>query len=647
MPIPVEIPISKYFDKDTIAEISKTVERRVESLLRGLREIREEKLVNWRKIYDGTPREKSKSFPWQGASNVVPQLVGSFVDQLTARIVMDIFAVHPLANVELVGDFEREEHGEEQRQAIEAFLNLAGSEPKYLNLLPKTTSHVRTFVKYGMGAMKIIPEQRVEQVAAGIVGGKVDWETYVRHDGPVAIPLRFEDFMIPPTLEEMERMPIVCQRAVITRFDIEALKWDKSYDQAILKEIIAKPDRSGPDRPQREQEQETGAKKEGEGKDNAEWDFYEAWLPWIKSGKRFHLIVTYHHNTKKVLKAVFNWLPENKIPYQISRLGTDGEKSYGLGFCDMLKDYQEEVAAIHNQRRDASTLANTNIMRIGEGTQMDSQFSFYPNAMIVAPEKGIEVIPLGRTAGETIKDEQMVLGEATDRAGVGPSSSGSGSGTVTKKGAYSAMGTFAEKQEGNTRANLNVTEYKTSHINIMRTALLYYAHFGLTTQELESLGKMGKWLKQGLMSYKEGRLTLPIRPSTGSVNREVEKQNLMLLLNNMRAHMQMTIGMLQQTQNPMMPPIVSEYTRQWRLASNLLMKDICIKFGLQDTSAYLPEPVGIDLKASQLHGQISQQQQQEVQQQQAPQLQAPQNTPPPNGAVPPSAPPSSQEPPVQ
>ena len=51
-------------------------------------EIREVKITQWRKIYSGTPKEKTKSFPWQNASNVVPQIVGSFVDQLTAKIIM-------------------------------------------------------------------------------------------------------------------------------------------------------------------------------------------------------------------------------------------------------------------------------------------------------------------------------------------------------------------------------------------------------------------------------------------------------------------------------------------------------------------------------------------------------------------------------
>ena len=106
-------------------------------------------------------------------------------------------------------------------------------------------------------------------------------------------------------------------------------------------------------------------------------------------------------------------------------------------------------------------------------------------------------------------------------------------------------------------------------------------------------------------------------------------------------YMQMTLQMLAATQNPMSPPVVTEYTMQWLLAANLLMKDICIKFGLNDTSAYLPEPVGIDEQASKLHGQVKQSQQMQNQQemQQQPMLPAgggaqPPVQNPPNGSMP-------------
>src|SRR5208337_1715675 len=103
MPIPSEVPVSTLFSDERIKDIEGYSKDRIQSLVRGLRGIREEKINKWRKVYNGTPREKTKSFPWQNASNVVIQLVGSYVDQLVAKIVMGSVAMEPLFTTELVG----------------------------------------------------------------------------------------------------------------------------------------------------------------------------------------------------------------------------------------------------------------------------------------------------------------------------------------------------------------------------------------------------------------------------------------------------------------------------------------------------------------------------------------------------------------
>lgn len=600
MSIPSEIPISKHFSPERIVGIEKYAAARLESLVRGLRDLRVEKIKRFRKIYDGTPREKTKSFPWQNASNLVIQLVGSFSDQLVAKIVMSEFGVDPFWPAELVGEFDRDMHAEEMRTAVQEMLMVEALEPSRLNLLPKYTIWIRNMVKYGFGAIKGMPEKIVEQVAMVESEGRVEFDNHVKHEGPICLPIMFEDFLMPATTIELERAPFIAQRARLQRFQVEQFRYDKTFDRPTITEILKRPTRTGPSDTQRDIEAESGAKTDS-GATEEEWDFYEMHFPYQVLGKRFQLILTGCADDMgtdlRVAKSVFNWLPENSLPYIGARLGNDGERAYGKGFCEMLRDYQEEISAIHNRRGDASTAANTNIFRFAPGQQLDAQFSIYPMAGITAEKDGFEVIALGRTANETIKDEQLVLQEAQDRAGVGPSSSGQGAGTVNKKGAYSAMGTFAVMQEGNTRANLNVTEFRQSHYSLGSLILSYHAHFGIPSQDMVAYGKQAKWLDKALELVKRGRLIIPIRAATGSVNKEIEKQNLMLLLNNWRAHGQMVVQLLQQASNPMAPPELQDYMGQLILGGNLLMKKICKDFGITDPSFMIPEPMGIQEKA--------------------------------------------------
>lgn len=603
MPLPVELPISKHFTSlETRKDIDKYVFDRLMALKMSLTDIRERKITQWRRIYMGMPREKAKSFPWQNASNLVVQLVGSFTDQLKAKILMSIFGVDDLFEVGIVGEFDRAEHAEEQRAALQEWLTFSGLDPRYLNLVPKYSAWVSTIIRYGMGAIKLLPERQVEQVAASIgSSGRVIFEERVRHDGAVALPLQFEDFLIPLTVSEIERSPFTAQRVRMSRFDLELLKHDATYDKTAITDILKNPDRQGPDNTAREIQQDQGANTGSGAATDEEWDIYECYFPYVVAGKTFQLIYTCHLDQKKVIKAVFNWLPENSTPYIKGVLGYDGERSYGLGFCEMLKDYQEEVSAIHNRRGDASTLSNTNIFRVQSGTQLDSQFSVYPNAIFPGESGAFEVIPLGRPANETIKDETMTLNLATDRAGVGPSSSGSGAGTVNKKGSYSAMGTYATMQEGDTRANLNKTEFRHAHILLGRQKLLYDSTFGIPDKDIEALGKSGPHLKKALENVKKRRLALPIKAATGSINKEVEKQNLMLLLNNVRAHWQMEAQMLQASENPMLSQMQKDYLLQTVLAGNMLMTKIIKDFGISDPTSILPSPAGIEVAAHMSH----------------------------------------------
>lgn len=647
MPLPVELPISKHFGDGRLKDIDEYVDKRLNALTTSLRQLREDKITQWRRIYTGMPREKAKSFPWQNASNLVIQLVGSYVDQLKAKFLMSIFGMDPLYQVDLSGTWERQDHGEEQRQALQDWRGYTALEPTKLNLLHKYEAWAATTIKYGLGAMKLLPERRVEQVAATqSSSGKVVFEEYTRYDGPVALPLIFEDFLIPLTVSEIERSPFTAQRARMSEFDIQAMSWDKSYDREAVKKVLMTPDRVGPERTTQELQQDQGVQSGGGDETAKEWDIYECYFPWQAGGKTFQLIYTYHMGTKSRLKAVFNWLPENSIPYVKAVLGYDGERSYGFGFCEMLKDYQEEVSAIHNRRGDASTLSNTNIFRIASGTQLDAQFSVFPNAVFPGEAGSFESIPLGRQANETIKDETMTLQLATDRAGVGPSSSGSGSGTVNKKGGYSAMGTYAVMQEGDTRANLNKTSFKQAHILLGRQATLYDAHFGVAKRDLEARGKQGKWLKDALESFKSNRMAMLIQAATGSVNREVEKQNLMLMLNNWRAHIQMVPQMLQAAENPMLSPMQKDYMLQAILAGNMLMAKILKEFNVQDPSAVLPEPAGMQVESDQLHMSIMHQKAQQIaegiQQQQQGGGQQPQ-LPAQSGGQPPQQPPEQQQ----
>lgn len=621
MPLPAAIPVQKHFtDKDDLAGLEKYVKENIETQRSQWKNLRETKITAWRRVYRGVPKEKYKSFPWKGAANLVPRIVSSFTDQLTARLIMGLYGTDPLFAAGLLGTFGEDEQAEEQRDAVERFMSQYGKSPDELNLFNAEYAWFHNANKYGFAALKHTWDHVVEQVAEAEVGKDVVFRDYTKYDGPRPLPVLFEKFMCPLNIADFRQANMLIHITTLKEMDLLDRKARGLYPGAKVDAVLAIPDRFGPDQAQKEMEDDINGSSSGF--QQKEWDLYECWFPYIVKGKRFSIIATYHIPSNTMLRCTFNFLPDNMVPFKLARLGTDGESIMGMGFCELLGVYQEEIAQIHNQRRDSGTLANTTIIRAALGSQLDTNFSVYPMAILPGEEGQFEFMQIGRATTETIKDEQMTLQLAQDAAGIGPSSSGSGAGSVNKKGSYSSMGTFATNQEGNTRANLHQTSSRFAHLTLGNDLLKLYAHLGVDKKKMQAMGNMGEMLMKALTNVREGRMCIPIYAATGSINKEVEKQNKMLMLQHTRAHYQFIQGILAAAANPMTPPDVIQYN--WRVAdsSARLMDSLLRDFGEQDPSQIIPDVDG--------HQKI-------VEMQQKQQGQQPGGQPPQPGAQPPQS----------
>src|SRR5580692_6417619 len=155
MPLPAAIPVQKSFtSKDDLAGLEKYVDDNIRSLKSQWKQLQDTKITAWRRVYRGVPKEKYKSFPWKGAANLVPRIVSSFTDQLTARLIMGLYGSDPHFAAGLLGTFKPEEKAEEQRQAVESFMSAYGKSPNELNLFQAEYAWFHNANKYGFSALK-------------------------------------------------------------------------------------------------------------------------------------------------------------------------------------------------------------------------------------------------------------------------------------------------------------------------------------------------------------------------------------------------------------------------------------------------------------------------------------------------------------
>lgn len=583
------LPVDVDFGPDAMRDLEDYVKKQIQSLNQSYADRFTNQLPKWRRLYRGTPKDAEKNFPWKNASNLVVQVIGTYCDTLRARVMGSIYEILPLFVTALVGEWNPEEHGSEQQEAIHELMNVMGLEPKELNLYEVESRSFDETIKYGTVTAKVPWEHIEEMEVVGVRDGKPVHNEVVIYDGPKPFKIPYEDFMIPPQSPSIDEADFVVHIKRLTKYKLEERKFTGQYKAEAVDAIISSgPDRPGPT-PSRQQEEQDKGLRTSQGFCSPEWDIYECHFPFWHNKKKYRIIYTYHYKSKTKLRAIFNYVPKGTDIFIGARLGYSDDQYHGFGFCEMLEHYQEEASVGHNQRVDNRTLANTSLLRVGKQSKLDAVFSVYPNALIPADEGEIEKIQLGSNYPSSVEEEHLTLQLAEARAGVDSGTQGSGGGqTNPRKGIYSAMGTFAVMQAGNRRVNLNTTDMRYFHLRLGRSCLNQYANFGIG-ERVQYFGQRAKYLLQALDSIKAGRLLLPIRAATASVNKELEKQNDMLLTTVMQRHQMGIAQILQSISNPQMPPEMKEYLLGVIDAGSQLMDRILRNFAHDDTSRLLPE----------------------------------------------------------
>ncbi len=576
MSLPKITSCSEYFGTDSMNDLREYSFKYLDSLRTQLRTIRTSRVTDMRRILEGKPKEEIKSFPWQYASNVVVQLVASFTDQLAARMVMGIHNTLPIFPVKMLGMLPPDLQPEKKRELLEDFLATTAIDPSTMNLMETEYTWFRNAIAYGCQALKInmVDETsyRVRGKEAVLVKG---------YKGPDLMTVEYEDFLMPAEVMPVSRMPFKAQAIHLSRWDIEQRIASGVWDAAEAAKILAAPTQTESSQPRLTVNSDQKISPSAS-EDAQIFDIYECHLKYIHQDKVFDCILTLHPETKANPKSIFKFYPADIQEFLLIRFGGYGKRAYGLGLIEALQDYQEEVTQIHNQRRDAATCANTNVLRVTPGSQLDTMTTLYPMGIIPAAPGSIEWLQLGRNPTETIQDENLVRQEAAERAGVHPSFSGAGSGGPNKKGVYSAMGTMSVMQEGNSRTDMNLALFRNAHVLLGQTLLGLYAEFGAGKEVLKRYGEDAPLLEEALEAYAAGTMRAVVRAGTASVNKEVEKQNLMMMMQNLRQHYQQAVGMLQMIENPMTPPDIRTYMAEALQGLNTLMRWTIRNFGVSE-----------------------------------------------------------------
>ena len=580
-------PTKAEFTGEALREVKSYLHERIQALTDGSRQLFQTKLPEWRRLYEARPLERNRQFPFENASNLVVPIIGIHCDTLHARIMASLWKTKPLFYSKLYGVYDKDM--DPVRQAWEDYLVYEATEPEELNLYETESEWVSEIVRYGTSTLKVVNTQRYEdyfQPAGDSNGGNFFRRTI--YDGPCPQKLAYQDFLIPENIPHWQQADIKIHIARLTYYDLMQRKQYGVYDEEAFKVVAAQPDRTSPDYVTKQRQDDADARTSSQG--YREWDIHECWFSWKAVSGDFtpKVIVWYHFKSNTLLRAVYDFYPDQ--PFVMGRLLYRDDSIRGYGLCETLGQFQEELSVIHNQRRDNQTVANTKVWRVDPNSKLHEGYKVYPGAMLPADVGEIEPLTQGEVSQLSIEEEKLSIDLAERRSGVSPPMQGMGAGSAQgKRGVYSAAGTLSLLQEGNRRTDSTIADIRYAHARLGQILSRQYAFLGLDSKKLAFFGTQADLIREAASYVKSGKLGLTVNASSASVNKEIEKQNDLMLTQIINKHYQSIGQLIQSIQSVQTSPAVKDYFQHVIDASNKLMRGILRNFDRDDSEILIPE----------------------------------------------------------
>jgi len=563
-------------------EIGQWLDKQIESLEKRLKTLHKNKVPEWRRIVDGKPREENKSWPFPNCSNLVHQLAGEACDDLAARVLQLIWLTAPLLIYRYLikaKDATEAALFKRKEKLLETFIDCVSNDPRELDLYPRENKWFIDSAGLGKGWVCVAPEKRVEAVYLGYEDDKgAKFETKTLYEGPKIINLRYEDVLVDPDVDVFEDNDPIIRVCTLTKRQLQERVFKGHFLKEPVEEIFSSPDRYGPSDIKKRENAKKGI-SDSIDQTLAVWVIHECYFSWYHNKKKHRLIGWRHLKTHKTLNCVYNFVPDNQVPIVETRLSVDGK-----GIAEMLKDNQDEVSTAKNQRNDAFTWGMLGINTLNpQNKNIDRNFTLWPGIMLPVPPADFQHNEVANPAmgAISLQNEQAMIQQARERVGVGPAVAGAGAGSVSKKGQYGSMGTLAVMQDSNTRAGHRQSDFRHSHVKLGALCADFYGFLDLGRKG-SMFGVDEKMLTEVLSDILERKIRIPMRAATASMNKEVTKQNEILLNQAISAYIKETSQQIQAAMNETTPQQYRAWLRKVIIAKTLLMQQIVRDFQLSD-----------------------------------------------------------------
>jgi hypothetical protein len=287
------------------------------------------------------------------------------------------------------------------------------------------------------------------------------------------------------------------------------------------------------------------------------------------------LRITYDRTTQKVMQVKYN--PFDTRPFSAMRYQLRGHLFYGMGVAEMLRTLQHEDSEIHNHRIINMMLANTRMFASRSGS-LPSTIAIWPGRNLsVSDPNDIKELKLSEVYPSSNAAEASAVLLAESRTGMNALSMPKSSQVLGNRTPGITMMSLMQKQNQRFTPAFDGMRLATAEAVrqcLYRTQERLLARDRKTERMLVSVAGAEAAAMIDLLTRQDfdEAVQVELTASSAQQNREVERQNQLLLVNLMSQYYKGTLEMSIIMTNPQTPPAVKEVAEKIVKAATEVME---------------------------------------------------------------------------
>lgn len=527
-------------------------------------------------IYDALPKEETKNFPWENASNVVYPVGAihseNIFSRLYGRVIREskpLFAARPLS-AEWV----------EHCRKIEDFLDWSCRTE--LNLPNVALDWFFEATKMGTGVVKLLWER--EKKKKWFQEGKTSSFKLIETSRPKLYFIPIQNLIVPTNACDIQSSPWIDHVIYTTPAN---LKWKqasgiyKNVDK-IIYFLNKKEDISAEEASRAGQDEVTPHGM----------DLHEIWANFDidNDGYPEGVCFTVHLESRTWVRVAPNGYHHQEYPFHRIRFFPGVNRFYGIGICEMAKQMQAAATTGLNQWIDNTTVANTRLWKARKNAGIKTNEKIYPGKVVFLedPDRDLKAEQMGEVYQSGVLMVNLVKAIAEQRTGVtdyqqGRESSLSGSRAT-------ATSTLALLRQSNLKTDLTLADFDLGMQGLGFQTLQLYQQYCPDGKTYKVLGTNGKYVDEIFampQEYIPEKVAIELSCSSMSINREIERQYYLQLIPLVNNYYGQLLKALTEAKSPQAPPGAKDFIMKLATGGTELMNRTLELF-VKDPETFIP-----------------------------------------------------------